>query len=1436
MSLDHPQATPEDHTHLRDGQLLATIDGIFWEADPGTLQFTYVSEQAEHLLDYPAAQWLTPDFWVAHMHPNDRDWVQRFCTQAISEQRNHSFEYRMLAADGHIVWLRDVVSVVMEGGRATKLRGIMVDVSDRKQVEVALTKSERQLLTLAEHFPDFIVRFDSECRFLYINSAVEQAFGQPREQVIGKTLHELPTKPIAQKDHLNAAIRRAFAENRPNTFEAVFVTNQGERHFEIRHIPEVDEHGQVVSVLGVTREITAQKQAEAARKSYLWFLESMDKINRAIQGTNDLEQLLRDVLDTVLAIFDCDRAGLLSTRDPSTVAWSAAKEQIWVIDPQLLDAGVPLLTYPEMMELLQRLTTVDRPVTFGQAADYPLLATTAHFSLQAAMTMAIYPKGDVPYLFELHHCYDPHIWTAQEQQLFQEIGRRLGDALTTLLAYRRLEESELRYREVFENTSDVIVITEVTPAGRLRLLDINPAWEAIIGIDRAAILGRFLDEFGLDEIVHNTLARYQACLQNKARLHYEEQWHTRTGEWQMDNTLIPICDATGKVYRVIGVGRNITEQKRAEAELRASEARFRIFVDHATDAFFLHAEGGEILDLNRQAAEYLGYTREELIGMMPTAFDANLTDRDLAQLQARIEPGKVLIFEARHRHKNGTILPVEVSVQSFQVGGQRFSVSLTRDITERKRVQEELTLFRSLLDHTGDIIEVIDPQTGHFLDVNEQACVIHGYTRAEYLTLTAADVNPQVALEPWSNIVDRLREAGSYIYESQHQRKDGSTFAVEISATYIQLDRDYLLAVVRDISARKRAEAALKASEERYRILYDDNPSMYFTLDQAGLILSVNHFGAEHLGYTIAELTDRPVLHLFYPDDQAAALQALQQCVEQPGQVFHWSLRKVHKNGTVLWVEEAARAISRIDGSLMVLVVCEDISARKRTEQALVESHNLLNAIVEGTDDCVFVKDLQGRYLMMNRAGAKLMGKRVEEVIGNDDFALFDAETAHRFQERDRQIMTMAETHMIEEVEANVAQPRTYLTAKNAYRNADGTVVGLIGISREITELKRLEEQLRQAQKMEALGRLAGGVAHDFNNLLTVINGYSHLLFNRLKADSINRTPVVEIQKAGERAAGLTRQLLAFSRKQVLQPQVVDINILLTELIQLLRRLIGENIELTLISAPTLGLAKLDPGQFEQAIVNLAVNARDAMPQGGQLTLETANITVSAEYTELHPELTPGPYVCVTMRDSGLGMDEATMARIFEPFFTTKGPGQGTGLGLAMVYGFVKQSDGQIEVFSKLNEGTTFKLYLPVAATQQLSTKPEPSDPSWLDGTETVLLVEDEASVRELVSDILVAHGYRVLEASEPEKGIALAANYAGPIHLLLTDVIMPQMDGRKLARHLVAVRADLKVLYMSGYTENVIVNHELISDEIAFIQKPFSVDGLLQKVRAVLG
>ncbi len=1309
MSTEQPQPTPEKDVQLHYQQLMASIDGIFWEADRQTFQFTYISEQAERLLGYPVAQWLTPDFWVEHIHPDDRDWAPRFCTLAISEQRNHSFEYRMLAADGRIVWLRDVVSVGMEGGHATKLRGLMVDVTDRKQ-------------------------------------------------------------------------------------------------------------------------------AEEERKAYLWFLESMDKVNRAMQGTNELEQLMSDVLDTVLTIFDCDRAWLLYPCDPSAPTWCTPMERTRPQYPGAYarQSDVPMTA--SSARLFQAVLETEGPVQFGPAAQYGVSPETAtQFGVKSAIAMAIYPKLTSPYIFGLHQCLQVRMWTPQEERLLLEIGRRLADALNTLFAYQRLQESELRYREVFENTSELIAITEVSTEGHLRLLDFNPAWEAVLGIKRDLVIGRLLEDFPAHSIAKYTLDHYRACLQTKAPLHYEEQLVTPTGEWYMDNTLIPICDAVGQVYRVVGVGRNITEQKRAEAELRASEARFRTFVDHATDAFFLHDKGGKILDLNRQAAEYLGYTREELIGITPTTFDANLTDADLTQLQARIDSGEVLIFEARHRHKNGTILPVEVSIRSFKIGDQLFSVSLTRDITERKRVQEALTLFRSLIDRSNDIVEVIDPQTGRFLDVNEQACVIHGYTRAEYLTLMAADINPEIARKPWAEIIAKLQQAGSCVYESQHRRQDGTTFPVEIQATYIRLDRDYLVAVVRDINVRKQTEAALKASEERYRTLYDDNPSMYFTLDQAGTILSVNHFGAEHLGYTIAELTDRLVLDLFYAADQAAAAQALQQCVEQPGQVFHWSLRKVHKNGTVLWVEEAARAISRMDGSLMVLVVCEDISERKRTEQALVESHNLLNAIVEGTDDCVFVKDLQGRYLMMNRAGAKLIGRQVEEVVGNDDFVLFDAQTAQRFQDWDRQIMATAETQMIEETEANVVLPRTFLTAKNAYRNADGAVVGLIGISREITELKRLEEQLRQAQKMEALGRLAGGVAHDFNNLLTVINGYSHLIFSRLPTDDANRPLLAEIKKAGERAAGLTRQLLAFSRKQILQPQVVNLNTLLTELIELLRRLIGEHIELVLQPAPTLGLTKLDPGQFEQAIINLAVNARDAMPQGGRLTIETCNTMLDATYTEHHSEVSPGQYVCIAMHDTGVGMDDVTKARIFEPFFTTKGPGQGTGLGLAMIYGFVKQSDGHIEVFSKPEQGTTFKLYLPLTETLDSKTKVARAEKDGLGGTETVLLVEDEASVRELVSDILCAHGYHVLEAAGPEKGLTLAATYDGPIDLLVTDVIMPHMNGRKLSQQLVAARADLKVLYMSGYTENVIADHDLMANEIAFLQKPFTVDGLLKKVRALL-
>jgi PAS domain S-box-containing protein len=392
----------------------------------------------------------------------------------------------------------------------------------------------------------------------------------------------------------------------------------------------------------------------------------------------------------------------------------------------------------------------------------------------------------------------------------------------------------------------------------------------------------------------------------------------------------------------------------------------------------------------------------------------------------------------------------------------------------------------------------------------------------------------------------------------------------------------------------------------------------------------------------------------------------------------------------------------------------------------------------------------------------------------------------------------------------------------------------LIAVLTDITARRLLEAQLRQAQKMESVGMLAGGVAHDFNNLLTIISGYSQLILNSLKQGDPNHYSAEQILKAGERAATLTQQLLTFSRPQVLQPKVLDLNKLVSGLSTMLRRLIGEDVDLQLVLRPDLGMVSADPGQIEQVLMNLVVNARDAMPKGGTLTIETANVELSEGYSSRHLAVRPGPYAQIAVSDNGGGMDEATQARLFEPFFTTKSAGRGTGLGLSTVFSIVKQSGGNLDVYSVPNRGTSVKVYLPrldlPAAVETESARRHVAS-----GSETVLLVEDDEMVRQLVRETLVRAGYKVMDTSDPLEARRLSESYRGQIHLLITDVVMPKVSGRELAEELHKRRDAMKVLYMSGYTDNAVVNTGILHKEVAFLQKPFTPAALTEKVREVL-
>jgi len=535
------------------------------------------------------------------------------------------------------------------------------------------------------------------------------------------------------------------------------------------------------------------------------------------------------------------------------------------------------------------------------------------------------------------------------------------------------------------------------------------------------------------------------------------------------------------------------------------------------------------------------------------------------------------------------------------------------------------------------------------------------------------------------------------------------------------------------------------------------------------------------------------------------------------------------KAGLDDYVLKAAHNFGRL--SVAVKTVLE----RAQERRALRESEDRFHAFMDNSPAVAFMKDEDGRFVYVNQLFERFFKLTRLQWLGKTDFDLWPEETARQLRDNDRAIL--AEDRPAEIFETFPGPDgilRTWLVFKFPVKDHAGRRF-LGGMAVDITERRHLEQQLRQALKMEAIGKLAGGVAHDFNNLVTIITGYSDMVLSRIGPEDAMRRDIEQIKKAGDRAHSLTRQLLAFSRRQMLQPKVLDLNAVVSNLEPMLHRLIGENIELAIVLKPGLGQVKADPGQLEQVIMNLTINARDAMPHGGKLLFETDNATLDEVYARQHIPTQPGSYVRLAVSDTGCGMDEATQSRIFEPFFTTKEQGKGTGLGLSTVYGIVKQSGGYIWVYSEPGQGTTFKIYLPRVAAPADSVLPVTHWSKLPQGTETLLLVEDEPEVRWLVRDMLQHLGYTILEARHGIEAQVLSIQHPGPIHLLITDVVMPQMSGREIAEQLRSEHPETKVLYMSGYTDDAIVRHGVLAAEVAFLQKPFTPEGLAVKVREVL-
>jgi PAS domain S-box-containing protein len=515
---------------------------------------------------------------------------------------------------------------------------------------------------------------------------------------------------------------------------------------------------------------------------------------------------------------------------------------------------------------------------------------------------------------------------------------------------------------------------------------------------------------------------------------------------------------------------------------------------------------------------------------------------------------------------------------------------------------------------------------------------------------------------------------------------------------------------------------------------------------------------------------------------------------------------------------------------------------RRRAAALLQKEQEFLQAVLDNIVEGIVACDEHGTLTLFNRA-TQALHRSPQEPLTPDRWAehydLYRPDGKTRLNKEEVPLFQALQGRQVRDVELVIAPrngpPRTVLASGQALVNSSGKKQGAVVVLHDITERRRLEEQYRQSQKMESIGHLAGGVAHDFNNLLTIICGYCEVLLNQVRPDDFSFPCISEIKAAADRASSLTRQLLAFSRQQMFQLQVLDLNEIVRGTEKMLGRLIGEDISLTAMLDLRLDPVKADPGQIEQVLMNLAVNAKDAMPRGGKLTIETSNVELDEGYAASNVDVRPGRHVLLAVSDTGHGMTDEVKARIFEPFFTTKDQGKGTGLGLATVFGIVKQSGGHISVYSEVGTGTSFKVYLPALARESLTDQTGTGTAQTPKGTETLLLVEDEEKVRALTRTALQASGYTLLEASNGVEAIRLYEEYPGRVDMLVTDVVMPEMGGRQLAERLMSVRPDLKVLYLSGYTSDAVVRHGVLESEVAFLQKPFSVAGLAKKIREVL-
>ncbi|MFO7570368.1 MAG: PAS domain S-box protein [Smithellaceae bacterium] len=1053
-------------------------------------------------------------------------------------------------------------------------------------------------------------------------------------------------------------------------------------------------------------------------------------------------------------------------------------------------------------------------------------------------------------------------------------------------AQESLRASEVKYRSILENMQEAYLETDL----RGNFVFFNDALCDLFGYSRRELQTMNYRDFIAPETVSAVWELfngiYRTNEQKKILEHELLAKGNRSIIVQMSVSLMH--SPTGRPAGFRGIARDMTARIRADKKIQKSEKRLRMITDNIHDVIWTMDFSFCITYVSPAALSVFGYTPDEFAHL---SLNDYLTPESAARVE-KVFAEELPLAMAGQTHVSAAnrLLELEITRKDGSLGwveiktdfncdekGVPFEIlGITRDISDRKKseaaLRESEKLHRMIVESMHDSISLLDLNLQYVYQSPSEIRVT-GFTPEEIKQMPlAAQMTPasyalvkkviaeEFALEFSGRPVDPHRKR---IMELESYTKGGTTIIVEVTASFYR-DEDGkavgLLINSRDITDRKKAQEAFRESEKRYRMIVENMHDTIWTMD---LDLHYTYQSPSEIrvtGYTPEEIMHLPLQEILMPEsfERAAAILARELEKEQadpppdPNRSVKIELEMRHKQGHTIWQEVTASFNRDEKGRpVEIMFVGRNITERKQVETALRESEKRYRMIVENMQDTITVLDFDLNYLYQSPSEIRVTGYTPEEIL---KIPIQQQVTPESFERGSKMLAEELEL----ELSGRQLDPHRSLNFEfEIYRKDGGTVwlevtssfnrdengrpVSILLAGRDISERKKaadekehLEKQLQQAQKLETVGRLAGGVAHDFNNMLNVILGYADLAKLRLTPSDPIYADLQEIEKAACRSRDLTAQLLAFSRKQIIAPRPVNLNRIITDTQKAIGRLIGEDIDLRFYPGEDLRAIKFDPMQIEQILMNLAVNARDAMPTGGKFAIETSNVDIDTRFCREHLGFSPGPYVLLTVSDTGTGIDEDHLPYVFEPFFTTKEVGKGTGLGLATVYGIVQQNHGLILVHSEPGQGSTFRLYFPESE-EPVEVEEIETVPPVRSGEGTILLVEDDEMVLKMVTDMLEALGYMVIAAENPLDALSLCEKGSTPIDLVITDVVMPVMSGAEMRNKLKISRPDLKVLFMSGYNADIIVHHGVLEEGVQFIQKPFSMSDLARKIRELL-